>query len=102
MPEYDFQDVITGEMVTIYQSMHDAVPIGDEVEMNGRKLRRLAQSGQSPIVSKGVRHVSHSLPDWTPGAHSYTADGSPRIEGQRDVDAIEKANPQFSHDTMKR
>jgi hypothetical protein len=102
MPEYAFEDIATGEEVSIFQSMHDAVPIGDEVEMGGRRLRRLAQSGQSPIVSRGVAHVSSSLPEWSPGAHSYTADGSPRIDGQRDIDAIEKANPQFSHNNMKR
>ena len=102
MPEYAFRDLTTGEELLIAQSMHDAVPIGDEVVMGGRRLLRLAQAGQPPIVSEGVRHIAHSLPDWIPGAHSYDSDGTPRIEGQRDVDAIERLNPQFSNNNMKR
>jgi len=102
MPEYAFEDVDTGEVISIYQSMHDAVPFGHEVVLEGRKLRRLAECGQSPIVSKGVAHVAHSLPEWSPGAHSYEADGTPRFDGQRDIDAFQKANPQFTHNNIKR
>lgn len=102
MPLYDFEDVETGEHVSIHQSMHDAVHFGEVVEIAGRKLRRLIQMGQPPIVRAGVTHVSNSLPEWTPGAHSYEADGTPRIDGQRDIDKIERLNPQFTYDTMKR
>lgn len=39
------------------------------------------------------RHVAHALPPFTPGAHSYAEDGTPRIDSQRDIDNIRRMNP---------
>jgi hypothetical protein len=54
-------------------------------------------------ISKGVAHISRSLPKWTPGAGNYTEKGEPIIEGLRDVASIEKANPhlQYNRDAFE-
>lgn len=60
---------------------------------------------QSPIISKGVGHVSrvlpaHKLEDGSPatkGADGYTEEGYPIIESQATIDRIEKLNPTYAH-----
>jgi hypothetical protein len=48
-------------------------------------------------ISKGVAHISRSLPKWTKGASNYTKKGEPIIEGLRDIASIERANPQLEY-----
>ena len=98
--EIEFRDVETGEEPIVVAMPRDEAPsIGDEVTLAGRQLKRLMPSISRPIVKPGVRHLAHSLPPWSPGAHSYDADGTPRVDAQRDIDNLKRHNPTWSYDT---
>lgn len=99
MIEIEFKDVTTGEApVVVLLEREDAPSIGEEVVLAGRRLKRLVPSMGRPIVKPGVRHLAHSLPPWAPGAHSYDADGTPRVDSQRDIDNLKRENPTWSYD----
>jgi hypothetical protein len=83
MPQYDFQDVETGEHSVIVMPMSDAVSIGDTMEHNGRTLRRVVSSGQVMDQSwKQWPRVSNSLPRFMPGCR-HMKDGRPIVENKR-------------------
>jgi len=61
MPEYPFNDVETGESVTIFMPMADAVSIGDEITHKGRRLVRVMSD--AVLGSRGFKpHLSLQLP----------------------------------------
>jgi len=104
MATYTFRDSATGGEVLVSMSMREAVSIGESITRGGRELVRLPDMPQKAIVSKGVGHVSNTLPPWTPGADSYDSTGRPIICGQADVDRIKRKNPGFDYgeDAIKR
>ncbi len=69
MPEYQFQDLDTGEEVLALFPMADAPPIGSLVSLAGRRLRRLVSDCQinSDPVSGRYPIKSNTLPRWLPG-----------------------------------
>ena len=104
MASYTFRDTATGKEVLLEMSMHDAVGIGEAIVRGGRELIRCVDMPQKAIVSRGVAHVSNTLPPWTPGADSYDSTGRPIICGQADVDRIKRKNPNYDYgeDALKR
>lgn len=69
LPEYQFEDVETGDRVLAPFSMADAPSIGDIVSVAGRRLRRLFSDCQvnSDPVSGRYPIKSSTLPRWLPG-----------------------------------
>lgn len=70
MPEYPFQDIVTGELVDLKFDMAKVPPIGSTIEHAGRTLRRLVAnvrvSGTDTTREfERYPYVSHSLPRWT-------------------------------------
>ena len=69
MPEYQFEDVETGEEALAFFPMADAPTIGAVVEVDGRRLRRRFSDCQinSDPVSGRYPIASRTLPRWLPG-----------------------------------
>ena len=61
MPEYLFRDIDTGDEVSMVYSMSDVPPIGDEVVVSGRTLRRIASPHRASV--RGFKpHTSAQVP----------------------------------------
>lgn len=87
MPCYCFVDEATGEPVEHYLPMAEAPRIGDVVEIEGRRLRRLVSPLQYDTENlERWRFESISAPPWAPGAPSYNPEsGAPRFSSRAQV-----------------
>lgn len=101
MPEYSFEDLDTGEVVGVFYKMGKAPAFGRKVTLRGRKLKRIIDVPQVPIVRGFEAHVSRVLRSGfdkttgepnTKGADSYTSEGRPVIGSQSTADRVAKLN----------
>lgn len=102
MPRYDFQDLANGEMLEVEMEAEHAVPIGDVLELEGRKLVRRLLPGtfQTCAVPTLYCPGAPSLPraqwnegkrkwdppagePWHPPAQQYDSLGKPVFENQK-------------------
>ena len=88
MPEYQFEDLATGEQVLALFSMADAPSIGTLLTLDGRRVRRLFSDCQinSDPVSGRYPIKSNTLPRWMPGCeHIQTGKerGKPIIQNKQ-------------------
>lgn len=79
MPAYDFTDE-DGRAVELVMPMSQAVPIGETIEHEGRRLTRVVSApALQPVWSP---YVSDRLPRFAAGCR-HTPEGKPIIETQR-------------------
>ncbi len=98
---YDFIDEETGEQAEVTMSMHEAVPFGEVVVLEGRRLRRIMGNPQVR-VAKSLHFESNRVRPWAGLAEGYHSSfneyGAPQFGSGDEVARFCKAsNGEFSY-----
>jgi len=83
MPTYTFADS-AGEQYDIFLHMREAPPFGKWVDIAGKKLKRLVEMPQKPIV-QSIRFKAYSQVPWAEGAEAYDSEGTPCFSSKKAV-----------------
>jgi hypothetical protein len=92
MPEYEFEDVETGEAVDLFFHMREAPEIGSVVTVAGQRLRRVPSREKIQAHVERTEFKCYSQPPWTPGADHYDEMGHPCFDKKRDAIEFGKKN----------
>ena len=91
IPAYDYRDIQTDEIVELVRPMSQATPIGDVIEVDGRKLRRVAnistQASAAIAFSHLYPYVSQSVEPGWPGTKPAPGGGTiiPSPKAEREI-----------------
>lgn len=87
---YDFDDCETGERIGVHYGAMEGPEgppaIGEVVELEGRKLKRVPSIFSKPTVRE-IHFTAYSQPNWAKGARNYTKDGVPCFSSRAEVQA---------------
>lgn len=92
MPEYDFIDIKTEKPLTIFMGMAEAVSVGDTVEHEGRRVRRVFSTVHLPGIAVERGGGSKQVRKWHPDAPRYDKKGFPVFLNRREAREFSKKN----------
>lgn len=93
MPEYEYQDVDTGEEVTIVEPMSETPPIGTVITRGDRRLRKVPPTGVRGVDKFEKPFIATSQKRWHPAASKYDRRGHAIIDSKAERKRfMDKAN----------
>ncbi|RMF59240.1 MAG: hypothetical protein D6746_08510 [Bacteroidetes bacterium] len=87
MPEYDFEDIETGELVGVFYSMSDpSLPsIGEVIDHKGRRIRRIVSRHLASV--RGFKpHIAAQIPLNDPLSPRLNEEGETVFHSQKEVE----------------
>lgn len=89
MPIYTFEDVSggaeDGRVVEVFMAMKDYVPIGETVELAGKKLKRLPEMTQQRCAKRNIHFKNSTMAPWHPQGHRFDEEGMVQFDSKREV-----------------